>query len=90
MFSDIIVERSDSWVEIAINRPEKLNAIREQTATELLTAISDAEADVSIKLILIKGIEKAFCTGVDTSEFKQDPEGLLAQADKWKEENDIA
>jgi Arc/MetJ family transcription regulator len=23
-------------------------------------------------------------------EFKQDPEGLLAQADKWKEENDIA
>jgi enoyl-CoA hydratase/carnithine racemase len=77
MFSDIIVERRDSWVEIAINRPEKLNAIREQTATELLTAISDAEADVSMKLILIKGIEKAFCTGVDTSEFKQDPEEIF-------------
>ena len=75
---------------ISLEAREKLNAIREQTATELLTAISDAEADVSIKLILIKGIEKAFCTGVDTSEFKQDPEGLLARADKWKEENDIA
>ena len=74
MFTDIIVERHESWVEITINRPEKLNAIREQTASELLTAIADAEADVSMKLILVKGMEKAFCTGVDTSEFKQDPE----------------
>jgi enoyl-CoA hydratase/carnithine racemase len=77
MFSDIIVERHESWLEITINRPEKLNAIREQTASELLTAITDAEADVSMKLILIKGMEKAFCTGVDTSEFKQDPEEVF-------------
>ncbi len=77
MFSDIIVERHESWVEIIINRPEKLNGIRELTASELLTAITDAEADVSMKVILIKGMEKAFCTGVDTSEFKQEPEEIF-------------
>jgi enoyl-CoA hydratase/carnithine racemase len=32
----IIVEPVESWIEVTINRPEDLNAIREQTASELL------------------------------------------------------
>ena len=73
---DIIVERQDQWVEITINRPDKLNAIREQTAAEIMQVLEEAEADRSCRAILIKGLEKAFCTGVDTSEFKQDPEEM--------------
>lgn len=74
---DILVERNEQWVEITINRPDKLNAIREQTASEILQVIEEAEADRSCRAILIRGLDKAFCTGVDTSEFKQDPEEIF-------------
>src|SRR5205809_1119433 len=71
---DILVERNEQWLEITINRPDKLNAIREQTAVEILDQIEQAEADRSCLAILIKGLEKAFCTGVDTSEQKLNPD----------------
>jgi enoyl-CoA hydratase/carnithine racemase len=71
---DIIVERNEQWLEITINRPDKLNAIREQTAVEILEQIELAEADRSCRAILIRGLEKAFCTGVDTSEQKLNPD----------------
>ena len=32
-YQDIIVERVESWLEITINRPEKLNSLRETTAS---------------------------------------------------------
>lgn len=73
---DIIVERNEQWLEITINRPDKLNAIREQTAVEILEQIELAEADRSCRAILIKGLEKAFCTGVDTSEQKLNPDEI--------------
>jgi enoyl-CoA hydratase/carnithine racemase len=73
---DVIVDRREKWVEILINRPEKLNALRDQTALEIMQVLEEAEADRSCRAILIRGLEKAFCTGVDTSEFKQDPDEI--------------
>jgi len=72
-YQDIVVERSDHALEIQINRPEKLNALREQTATEIMEAMGAAEHDRSVTGVILKGGEKAFSTGVDTSEFKVDP-----------------
>lgn len=69
-FEDIIVERVESWLEIQINRPEKLNSLREKTAGEILEALAEAEFDRSISAVILKGTEKAFCTGIDTSEFQ--------------------
>ena len=36
MGQDTHIETRDGWVEITIHRPEKMNAIREQTAAEVL------------------------------------------------------
>lgn len=69
-FEDIIVERVESWIEIQINRPEKLNSLREQTAGEILEALEQAEFDRDIRAVVLKGAGKAFCTGIDTSEFQ--------------------
>jgi enoyl-CoA hydratase/carnithine racemase len=74
MFEDITVERQPQWLEITINRPDKLNAVREQTAVEILGQIEQAEADRTCRAILIRGMDKAFCTGVDTSEQKLNPD----------------
>ena len=69
-FEDILVEKRDAWIEIQINRPDKMNALREQTAREILEALGDAEHDRAIRVILLKGNERFFCSGVDTSEFQ--------------------
>jgi enoyl-CoA hydratase/carnithine racemase len=69
-FEDIIVERVESWMEIQINRPEKLNSLREKTAGEILEALAEAEFDRDIRGVILKGAGKAFCTGIDTSEFQ--------------------
>lgn len=79
MQQDIVVERVENWIEITISRPEKMNAIREQTAIEILEQLEQAEADRGIRAVLIKGSEKAFCTGVDTSEQVLSPDEVYEQ-----------
>jgi enoyl-CoA hydratase/carnithine racemase len=68
-YQDIIVERVENWMEIQINRPEKLNSVREKTAEEIISALEEAESDRAITAVILKGNEKSFCTGIDTSEF---------------------
>ena len=66
---DILVERVEDWLEVTINRPEKMNSLREQTADEILAALAEAEGNRDIRAVILKGSDKAFCTGIDTSEF---------------------
>jgi len=68
-YQDVILTRHPSWVEIAINRPEKLNSLREQTAQEILDILADVEHQRDVRAVILSGTEKAFCTGIDTSEF---------------------
>jgi enoyl-CoA hydratase/carnithine racemase len=69
-YEDVIVERVEGWMEITINRPEKLNSLRERTAEEILTVLAAVEHDRTIGAVILRGSDKAFCTGIDTSEFE--------------------
>jgi enoyl-CoA hydratase/carnithine racemase len=66
---DIKAERVEGWLEITLDRPEKMNSLRERTAEEILAAMAEAEADRSVGAVILRGSDKAFCTGIDTSEF---------------------
>jgi enoyl-CoA hydratase/carnithine racemase len=44
-YEDIIVERTATALEITLNRPEKLNALREKTAAEIMEAMGEVEMD---------------------------------------------
>lgn len=68
-YKDIIVERKEGWVEITINRPEKLNSLRDTTANEIMSVMAEVESDRAMHVVILRGGEKAFCTGIDTSEF---------------------
>jgi enoyl-CoA hydratase/carnithine racemase len=59
------------WVEILIDRPDKMNALREQTAEEILTVLAEAEARDDIASAIIGTAGKAFCTGIDAAEFER-------------------
>ncbi|MFM0337327.1 enoyl-CoA hydratase/isomerase family protein [Paraburkholderia fungorum] len=69
-YTDITVEHVEHWLEIGINRPDKMNALRERTAEEILNALETAEHDRQVRTVIFTGSAKAFCTGIDTSEFQ--------------------
>jgi enoyl-CoA hydratase/carnithine racemase len=68
--TDIVVTRHAQWLEIEIARPDKFNALREQTAAEILQAMAQAEEDDSVVAVILTGSPKAFCSGIDTVEFQ--------------------
>ena len=70
-YTDIIYEHDaggEGIAKVTINRPEKRNAFRPETVSELLDAFARARDDETIGVILFTGAgEKAFCSGGDQS-----------------------
>lgn len=55
---------------IEINRPESLNALNSATLKEISEAMSNAEADSNVRVIILTGSgNKAFVAGADIKEF---------------------
>ena len=64
-FNNILYETNGPIAEIALNRPDKLNAINSSMVSELHTALDQAEANVDIRAIILKGRGRAFSSGFD-------------------------
>jgi enoyl-CoA hydratase/carnithine racemase len=68
-YEKIVMERKDRVGIITLNRPEQYNTFNTALAQELCKALLELEMDTAIRVIAIKGAGKAFCTGIDVSEF---------------------
>jgi naphthoate synthase len=73
VYDDILYYKADGIAKIVINRPQKRNAFRPKTISELYEAFIDAREDLSIGVILLTGAgphtdgKYAFCSGGDQS-----------------------
>ena len=54
---------------LLLNRPEKLNAINDETPRELRAAVEWANAQDAIHVIVVEGAGKGFCGGYDLTQF---------------------
>lgn len=63
----MIYETSERIATIALNRPEKLNALNAALQRDLVAALKAAEADPGVRVIIIRGEGRAFCAGYDLS-----------------------
>lgn len=54
---------------LLLNRPERLNAINDQTPREIRAAVEWANAEENIHVIVVEGAGKGFCGGYDLSQF---------------------
>jgi 2-(1,2-epoxy-1,2-dihydrophenyl)acetyl-CoA isomerase len=63
----IRVETRENYRVIALNRPDKMNALDRATLEGLLAALADVEADQSCRAIVLTGTGRAFCAGADLS-----------------------
>ena len=57
---------------IQLNRPEKMNAIGALTRQQLGEAIKQAERDEAVRVVVLTGSGRAFCSGADVTEMAQD------------------
>ncbi len=64
---------------IALNRPERRNALDQELLTELRDALRVSAADESVRVVLITGAGKDFCSGMDLRTFAEDPSDDLAK-----------
>lgn len=70
MAENLTITTENGIRTIAINRPDKLNALNRATLTELDAAIDNAASSSEVYGIIITGAgEKAFVAGADISEF---------------------
>jgi naphthoate synthase len=72
-YPDILYHKAGGIARVTINRPEKRNAFRPETITQMFEAFSDARDDQAIGVVLLTGAgphtdgKYAFCSGGDQS-----------------------
>ena len=73
--SDLVrVTPSEGVCEIRLNRPEKRNAITFEMYGALSAAFAAAEADASVRALLLSGEGPGFCAGNDLHDFIAGPD----------------
>jgi len=66
-YETILTDLSDNIFTITINRPDKLNALNTQMIHDLISAFDEADADDTVRAIIVTGAGRAFCAGADLS-----------------------
>lgn len=64
-FEAIIYEVKDGVAYITLNRPDVFNAFNDQQSFELQDALKQAERDKDVRVLVLSGAGKAFCSGQD-------------------------
>jgi enoyl-CoA hydratase/methylglutaconyl-CoA hydratase len=63
---------TDSLATITLDSPHNRNALSRQLVTELFGHLEAAEADESVRVVLITSADRVFCSGADLSEATAD------------------
>lgn len=62
-------QHNSGVLELAINRPEKKNALSQQMYRDLTASLIEASEDDSIKVVLLTGTQSCFSAGNDLQDF---------------------
>lgn len=76
----LLRERAGEILTLVLNRPDKLNAIDNELAEQLLDGLRLAAVDSEIKVVRLRGNGRAFCAGRDVSSPPTDRDLDLVQA----------
>lgn len=79
-FKEILYNIEGPVATITLNRPERMNALTMLTHQELDQALSAAEKDNQIKVIVITGAGRGFCSGDDVRDIFLNPEEVLKKS----------
>jgi enoyl-CoA hydratase/carnithine racemase len=89
VYQNILSERVDKIAVITLNRPEKLNAMSYELASDLDEELCNIEDDDEVRCVVLTGAgPRAFSSGGDIHQMvKSTPEEMAARMDKRREMN---
>jgi len=73
-YKEIIYSVDAQVAVITLNRPERMNALTTTTHTELAQAIDGAAKDENVRVLVLTGAGKGFCSGDDVKDIFLSPE----------------
>jgi enoyl-CoA hydratase/carnithine racemase len=65
----VILEAQGHVATVILNRPEQMNTFNTKLAKDFTSALDDCEQDRQIRVLILRGAGRAFCAGLDLSEF---------------------
>lgn len=80
MSGNVLVDRDGPVLRISIDRPERLNAVDLPTLRELADAVRIAHIDPGVRVVVLTGRGRAFCTGADLTSVDEPAPVLLDAA----------
>ena len=75
-YEHILYDVADGIATITLNRPERLNAFDNLMLTEWRDAIERSDADREVRVIILTGAGRGFCSGMDVAQ-EAGGEGVL-------------
>ncbi len=81
-YQDIIYTREEGIATITLNRPDRMNAFSPEMTRSIYQAVKDADQDEQVRVLVITGAGRAFCTGGDVRAMEQTIDQPAAEKDK--------
>jgi methylglutaconyl-CoA hydratase len=75
----VVYAAGQGIARITLNRPERRNALDQELLSEFRSALGASAADASVRVILVSGAGKEFCSGMDLRTFADDASNDLAK-----------
>jgi enoyl-CoA hydratase len=67
----VLVERREALATVTLNRPAKLNALNSALIAEATRAFADLDGDEGPKVVILRGVGRAFVAGADVREMRR-------------------
>ncbi len=65
MSDSLQISQQDGVLDLKLDRPDRRNAIDQDTAIEMTVALQDAHLDPTVRAVVVTGSGRDFCTGAD-------------------------
>ena len=89
-YETLLYDVDGAIATITLNRPDRLNTIVPPMPEELESAVHSATGDAQVKVIVLRGVGRAFCAGFDfAGGFHQWDEGMTTDG-RWDPGKDFA
>ncbi|MBS1595150.1 MAG: enoyl-CoA hydratase/isomerase family protein [Bacteroidetes bacterium] len=71
MYNSLLYTIADGVCTITLNRPDVYNAFNEELSAEFIDALKKSAKDDAVRVVVITGAGKAFCSGQDLQDVKK-------------------
>jgi enoyl-CoA hydratase/carnithine racemase len=66
-YETILLKKENHIATLTMNRPDKMNALTRKMLLEMVDAVADVAQDKEVRVMILTGAGKVFCSGADLS-----------------------